>query len=154
MSPSQISPEARGIAHLPVDPTQTAGERQGTDKASHGCPTVGCGTQAKPPSPAAQYEASSHGGPAPQVSSVQVLVPETPRQVVPAAQSMLPVVLSAQGWPAPGMGVQTPKVLTSEPLRHRRSPAQPTTGLANRLQGCPCDAYTIVAASVQSPVAR
>jgi hypothetical protein len=81
-------------------------------------------------------------------------VPETPRfvQVVPAAHSEPVLLLTAQGWPAPGRGWQVPRVPTFEPLKQKRSPAQPTTGVADRSQGCPWVAYTTVLPSVQIPV--
>jgi hypothetical protein len=98
---------------------QIAGARHVSDaeKVSHGCPTVGRGTQAKPPSADEQKEASSHAGPAPQLGSAQVPVPDPSGllQVVPAAQSMRPMLLSTQGWPAPGNGWHVPKVLTAVP---------------------------------------
>ena len=92
-----------------------------------------------------------HGGPDPQIARVHVSVPEMPRfvQVVPAAHTRLPMLLTAQGWPAPGKGLHVPDVLTEAPLRQRRSPTQPTTGVAARSQACPSVAYTIVLASMQ-----
>jgi len=50
---------------------------------------------------------------------------------------------SAQGWPTPGGAVQVPAVLLYEAVRQRRSPWQPTTGVADRSQGCPCAACAI-----------
>jgi len=90
LSASQVSPKARGIAHFPVDPTQTAGEsraRTSVARLSHRRLRHAGETASPLRSMRLRRMAGQHR----RFPALQVLVPETPRQVVPAAQSMLPV---------------------------------------------------------------
>ena len=66
----------------------------------------------------------------------------------PAAHTRLLNMTDAHGWPMPGGGVQVPAVPPDAAATQIRSPVQPTTGLADRSQGCPWPACTTVLPSV------